>query len=627
VTAVATRPRPAGAAPPPGRMWPALARREARFTLRHPIVLAGIIASAYLLWSFNRDELPHLGGYSSYVGLGLAPLAGAALLVAHLQTSRAHRHGTLEIEEPAPAARRARTLGHLVGSLVVMLPAAVIVAVYMGYLFWRGGTGAPNLGELLIGVLVVGVAAAAGVAAGTWLPNRFGGLIGLGLVAVVQIGLQDAPGTLHWFSWWHTVLWYGGFGEWIRPTGAHVVYLAGALAVVGAAASLRHGVRPAPSMVAGLGLALVVAGGVVQIRPPDRAAVERIWDQVSNPAGSWVTVTRDDATYDVLAGYQRWIDWWDAVISDTVAPIATADRPALVVEQWPHPFPSQLLDEFTESDPEWQTLMERANDHYFGSSQVDPWPIQVGEALTSRDRAPFAIAVAVRAVGLPLLPVLLEGRAYTADEIAMFDQEPTDPTVSVSWSGEDRGVPRPVLGDHLMLEVACTAEGQAREVVAAWLAAQASSAVADRYRDIRQHGPAALGDFSEVFTEYLPDDGGPAVPAVLWGSLGWIQRGGYGGWASGVAGSPTATDLAAQLLERPREEVTAALRQHWDEWTNPATPVQTIIDAFGLEPPPTPAQWIERAGRDPADYAESIAAYPRWIADVEYSAPANPSCQ
>jgi hypothetical protein len=174
-----------------------------------------------------------------------------------------------------------------------------------------------------------------------------------------------------------------------------------------------------------------------------------------------------------------------------------------------------------------------------------------------------------------------------------------------------------VLGDHLMLEVACTAEGQAREVVAAWLAAQASSAVADRYRDTRQHGPAALGDFSEVFTEYLPNDGGPAVPAVFWGSLGWIQHGGYGGWASGVAGSPTATDLAAQLLERPREEVTAALRQHWDEWTDPATPVQTIIDAFGLEPPPTPAQWIERAGRDPADYAESIAAYPDWAGAVE----------
>jgi hypothetical protein len=338
--------------------------------------------------------------------------------------------------------------------------------------------------------------------------------------------------------------------------------------------------------------------------------VERVWERVSDPAASWVTVTRDDATYAVLPGYERWIDWWDGVIAATVDPVPPSARPALVLEQWPHPFPSQLLDEFTESDPEWQTLMGRANDLYFGSSQVDPWPIRVGEVLTSAERAPLAIAAAVRSVGLPLLPEVLEGRLYTEDEIAAYNQEPTDPTVTLNWPGEERGVPRPVLGDHMMLEVACTAEGQAREVVAAWLAAQASPTLADLYRDIRLHGPAAGGDYLESFTE--DHSGDAAVPAVFWGSLGWIKFGGYGGgfWGNGVAGSPAATDLAAQLLEKPQDAVTAAIREHWEEWTDPATPVQAIIDAFELEPAPTPAQWIERGGRNPADYAESIAAYP-----------------
>src|SRR5665811_1612236 len=129
--------RPSSSAP----VWSALARREARFTLHHPLILVGILASVFVLWSLNREELPHLAGYSTYVGMGLAPLAGASLLVAHLQTSRARRHRTLDIEEPAPAAQRARTVGHLLGSLAVVPVAAVIVTAYMAYLYWLGGTG------------------------------------------------------------------------------------------------------------------------------------------------------------------------------------------------------------------------------------------------------------------------------------------------------------------------------------------------------------------------------------------------------------------------------------------------------------------------------------------------------
>ncbi|MEZ5174592.1 MAG: hypothetical protein R2823_00085 [Acidimicrobiia bacterium] len=595
----------------PTRVWRSLARREAGFTLRHPLIWVGVLASLYLLWSFNRGELPHLGGYSTYVGLGLAPLAGAALLVAHLQASRGYRNGTLEIEDPAPAQQRARTVGHLLGSLAVVPVAAVIVTAYMVYLYWLGGTGQPEIGELLVGPMVVGLAAVVGTAAGTWFPNRFSGFIGLGVLAAVQIALQDAPSTMHWFAWWHTVLWYGGFDLWIRPTWAHVAYLLGATTVIGAAAALRHGVRVTPIVVAAGGVALLVVSGATQAQLPSDIQVDQRFDLIANPASNWVTAERSGVTYNIHPSYERWVDWWESVISDTLAPIPAADRPVLAVEQWHHPYPSQIIDEFGWDHPKGQAIIERGNRPFFESVPADPWPIRVGDKLYLAQGAALVLAVAQRAVGLPLVPVEMEGPLYTEEQIAGFNDEPTDPTRFVSWPGRERGFPRPVMGDRIPLEVGCDAEGQAREVVAAWLAAQADPRLADRYRDIRLHGVS-----SDAIFEYS-EDGETVISVVNWGQLGWMQHGGFGGGngASAINGSPTATDLAAQLLEHPHATVASDIATNWNEWTKPTTPIQTIVDHFNLEPPPTPEQWIERGDRDPADFTVSIAAYPRLVFD------------
>lgn len=618
-----------GRAAPVARVWLALARREARFTLGHPLIVVGVLASTVLLWSLNRGQLPHLAGYSTYVGIGLAPLAGAALLVAHLATSRAQRNRTVEIEDPAPAERRARTLGHLVGSMVVVPVAVLIVIAYIAYLYWLGGSGQPSIGELLVGPVVVGLGAIAGVSAGTWLPNRFGGLIGLGLLAGVQIALQDAPNTLHWFAWWHTVLWYGGFDLWIRPTWAHLAYLVGTAAVVAAVAAFRHGIRVAPIAITAVGGALILAGGVTQAQLPSEAQVDKRFDQITNPATYWVTVRRSDVTYNLHPSYERWVDWWDRVISDTLAPITPANRPALVIEQWHHPFPSQVIDEFGWDHPKAQGILERANELAFLARHEDPWPIRVGDTLYLPQRTPLAIAAAQRAVGLPLVPVVIEGRPYTEEEIAGFNDEPTDASQYVDWPGRDRGLPRPVLGDRRQLDVSCEAEGQAREVVAAWLAAQASHYLTDLYLDIRLHGPSSTLAGDNAVVEYSPNDAESPTPAIQWDLLGWMQHGGFGGGngAQALLGSPTATDLTAQLLQRPHAVVAAAINDHWDDWTNPTTGVQVIIDEFDLQAPPTPAEWIERGRLDPANFAGSIAAYPRWVGDEPLGDQSYPICR
>jgi hypothetical protein len=608
-------------------VWAALARRELRFTLRHPLLLAGLVASAWVLWSMNPDQVPHLGGFSTYVGLGLAPLAGGVLLVGHLAASRAQRHQTLEIESTAPAIQRARTLGRLVGTTAgAVLAAAALTVAYMAYLYLRGGAGTPDVGELLVGPVVAGLATAAGVAAGTWLPNRFIGLLALGVLAGVQIWLQDAPGTRHWFAWWHTVLWHPNPDLWIRPTWGHLGYLAGVLAAVGAVTMLRHGLRPVPVVLLAAGLVTTAAAGAVQARPPRDAAVDELFVHVEEPERFWVTIEQGSVTYRVHPGYERWVDKWDPVIQRTLAPIPVAQRPALVVEERHHPYLSQLEEEFGYGSAAADALGARSEAldwaiGLFGSGRLDRWPIRVNATTYLAELEPLAVSVAHRAAGLPLAPVSMEGRPFTDEEIAAitapFVEEGLgdgglQPAPPKATPGEAPGSsPQP--GDRHQLTLACSADGQAREVVAAWLAARASDGLADSYRRIRAGGPGAAdaGYGGDAVYEYAPD-AGPAVRGVSWASLGWLRANPYGADTStaAVLGSPTATDLAAQLLDRPQGEVAASIAENWNVWTDATTPIDAIVDEFDLEPAPTPEQWLARGGLDPAEFAESLAAYP-----------------
>ena len=267
----------------------------------------------------------------------------------------------------------------------------------------------------------------------------------------------------------------------------------------------------------------------------------------------------------------------------------------------------------------------------FGTSPADPWPIRVDdEPLYLEQSAPLAIAAAQRAVGLPLVPVEMEGRFYTDEEIERFNYEPANTAEYGSWPGKERGAPKPVLGDRRALQVSCDAEGQAREVLAAWLAAQAVPFLADLYHDVRLSGVTKSAPHQEgALTQYWRSDTESWIPAVEWNGLGWVRLGGGEGEydEDAVLGSPTATDLAAQLLERPNATVAATVAANWEEWTDPATSIQAIIDEFELQQPPTPKEWIERGGEDPADYTASIATYPRWIGEERRGDQLDPICK
>lgn len=619
MTLIADRPVAAARPDSVGAVWRPLAHREARFMLRHPLFLAAVVASLFLMWSFNRGQLPHLDGYSTYVGLGLAPVAGAALLIAHLQVTRARLHNTLEIEDTTAATKRSRVFGHLVGALGAVPVAAVIVVAYMAYLLAIGGTGSPDVGELVVGPVVVALGATMGVAVGTWFPNRFSGLIGLAVLAGVQIALQDASGTTHWFAWWHTVLWYGGFDLWIRPTWAHAGYVAGIALLLGAIATFRNGVSAKAGGVAAVAVALVLGGAAVQIQPPDVVAVEERVDRITDPQQHWLSVAGVGADYRIHQSYERWVQWWDQALVATLAPIPAQHRVELRVEQWHHPFPSQIIDEFGRADPTGIELVERANDLFNRGNAGDPSALKVGDILYLADRSGLAAAAAQRAVGLPLVPVPVEGSPYTEEEVAFFNREPSNPNEFVAWPGRELGLPPPQAGDRRVLHLPCRAEGQAREVVGSWLAAQGSPELADRYAQIRARGAAFNEGSSDFVSEFQLNDG-PVVRAVHWAVLGWLR-------SEAVLGSPTATDLAAQLLERPPNEVAATISDHWAAWMDPSATVDEVVAAFGLQPAPTPTEWIERAGLDPGDFAESIAAYPLWVGDDLPEDQPYPTCQ
>ncbi len=80
------------------------------------------------------------------------------------------------------------------------------------------------------------------------------------------------------------------------------------------------------------------------------------------PSPYWATIEHPNVTYRVYPTYERWVDWWNSVIQDTLAPIPTASRASFVVEQRHSPYLSQLGEEFGYSTPEGEAISQRGSD-------------------------------------------------------------------------------------------------------------------------------------------------------------------------------------------------------------------------------------------------------------------------
>jgi len=116
--------------------------------------------------------------------------------------------------------------------------------------------------------------------------------------------------------------------------------------------------------------------------------------------------------------------------------------------------------------------------------------------------------------------------------------------------------------------LSCVPAGQAREAIALWLAAGATTASRAAFTVAAQGGPAA----TEVGRKWIATDqlsgSGPSV--------------GLTATAQGVA-------LAAEMLRLPQLRVDAVLTARWRSWLRPGTTEAQLAAALGLRLPPAPA--------------------------------------
>jgi hypothetical protein len=116
----------------------------------------------------------------------------------------------------------------------------------------------------------------------------------------------------------------------------------------------------------------------------------------------------------------------------------------------------------------------------------------------------------------------------------------------------------------------CTADGQARAVLALWLAGVATPDGAALLRDMSSEGASSRGALT--FDDW---DNPP-----MWG----------------VTYTASDVSLAIAMLERPARPIADSLADDWPRWVDPATPSTDLARHLELPAPPLPAP-PETAGR------------------------------
>ena len=497
----------AGAAPPPWRVAAAVARVEGPRLLRSPLVLVGFALN--LAMTFGGPWVSNLRTDSADSGFVFLLGAAGTLIASNLATLRGRRHGTEELFGADPAPPGARTGGHLLAVAwptalaVALLPVTVGAAVVL-----RDAFGRPDLADLAVGPLLVAGAGALGVLLARWAPSALAGPVACVGIAALELYLTSPAvldDGLRWMAFWQ------GAGDIDllppRPSGWHVVYLVGLVAMAWVGALLRHGWRR-PLVVAGATALAVVAGST---RMQAGTVTDEAWAArnrlLADPVATQVCQDGEAARYCYYPGYGPLVDRWSVVVEGVRRRVPEAAWPgATEVRQ---KFATQVYSPYDELHPVLPALPP------WDAPDPDDGRLRPGTGWTTDGTADLSLglAVASRAVGLPVV------------------------------------APAP--------SAVCDASGQGRAVVALWLAARSTPDAAGALRKLAEAPPAVGGGVVVVPAE--------AVQAAV-------------GWGREDLG------YALALLERPADEVQAALARDWAQLTDPATTSTGVADTLGLSP-------------------------------------------
>lgn len=521
-----------------------LAARETLRRVHHPFALCGLALTAMLLVVSQVDAwdatLPSL---SVDAVLLCAPLAIGAFLAGHAAMSRDRRANVQALVEATPTAPHQRVAVHLVASLGPALLTIVALTLWMSWLMATTIIpGSPRLPELAAAVIVVAGSGAGGVALGARIASRTVAMAGVGLLAgsASVLFFQMSSRLVMGEPYPIDVLW------WSRPSWTMLGYATGLAVTMAVSALVLAGAHRAWLVGLAAAIAATAIAATNVMVPPAMDEVRRYAGIVARPAEYRECHPGTASTACLLPGYERWADVLNAQAAATLAPIPAGERPPIIFDQYVEPWLASLTADSVEANGggrERVRLLRNASRaaQRAGSAKSAADSLRISTSELSYLARYYGQYVAQRAVGLPVIDLTTEETFDAADT--------------------------------------CTAEGQAREVVAIWLYARAN----------RNGFDEQLAFADEVFVEFY-DLRSDTAYAQAYLSLFWDDV---------LALSYDSAELVRRLLERPDDHVRPVIARDWDHWVDPATPVDELLTALELEPVDTLPSRLNAAGIDP----------------------------
>jgi hypothetical protein len=574
----------------------ALARAEGGRLVRHPIVLVSVPFCVVTFVLMTWYQAPVLSRDDILMGLALSPLAGAVFLAAHLGATRSYRHGTDELYEGTVTTSAQRTAGHLLSVLWAAGLSVVLVGAAVLYLVALHAVGRPDPLELLNGPSLVVLGGALGVALARWWRAALAGPVGVVALAALEIFLvwqtqagrsENDPNPLRWLAPWVPIAVSGDPPRElvIRPTGWHLAFILSLALVAGGVALLRAGIRPNRVAATAGALALVVVAASAQVRAPTAAQRRALADYLVHPERHQVCETRLGVQYCAYRAYAGWIDRWAAAVTPVIERVPAGARPTDVrVLQTLIVYGSDVAMKDLAGSPAGAQFGYNPTQDDLGS------PITPGNQwgrgkYEGQDELAMDLIVATQAVGLPRRPQ--DVRLTAAEAKAILAQyEPAD------RPGAAEQIHRGAAWDS------CSPGGQARGVVALWLAGQATEGTEAALREAVRSDPyvfrieGASGDPAVGSSDHTIAVSGPVLNGFESG-FSYEQSNFVVIWEK-VEGA-----YALQLLDRPPAEVAAALARNWSLVTRRSTTTDELVRLLGLRRVPSYEQQLEAAGVAP----------------------------
>jgi hypothetical protein len=558
-------------------VW-SLARVEGRRLVRHPIVLGGAALSLAAFIVPMWWQAPVLHREDVLTGLTLLPLAGATLLATNLAALRSRRHGTEDLYDSMATPPSRRTVGHLLSVGWAAALGAAIVAVDILSLLPSDPAGSPRILELLVGPALVALAGCTGILVARWWPTVVAGPISLvALISLALLFVQSLPSSFDasipdrfLLPWAPLSLEWGVAPELVvRPAGWHLVYLAGLILVVASATLVRHGLRPRPAALAVASVVLTVMAAGAQLGVPTQAQARALVPLVEDPDAIRVCEVRMGVRYCAYPAYEPWIERWASALSPVIRTTPPGSRPhGLAVEQvlpyYGGDLPRDAALRFEESFPKASPEVIRVGIRWGGFGNEDEY------------RLGLALVVAGWSVGLP----------RTSEEVVLTKEDVE--AIRKAYPEDDGLVPGAQWGS-------CQLLGQARAVVALWLAARATPGQADVLTEL-------LGQPPYGYEVVEGQEGGPSLYTdgpVLY-ELNNLPLETYLSSPPYIQWGIAEAFHAVQLLDRPHSEVEALLHRHWGTLTDPSTPTSELVRLMNLGPMPSLEEQFLQAGLDRA---------------------------